>query len=411
MKERLPALSPFEAPFRLVWLLRACSALGGQLLAFALALQLYQASGSVLDLGLLGLVQFAPSFAFALPAGQLTDRFHPGRVATVVQLLNALAAAVLLVPGLSGAGLTIALFSAALATGATRAFEHPINTALLPRFVARRQIASAVAWTTSVAKLATLVGPMIGGALYMLAPQVSYAAALVLFLTAAAMAAALPKSAEAPVTQALGLRSAFAGLAVIRRDQVLSGAMILDMLAVLLGGATALLPVYALDVLHVGAMELGVLRAMPGVGAVLTGLWLARRPVERNAGLVLLGTTALFGALTCAFGLSRSYPLTLLLLAGIGAADMVSIHIRSALVQLRTPPELRGRVGAVNGIFISSSNQIGAFESGLTAYWFGLIPAVMIGGVAAIAVTAAIAVLFTPLCRVDRIHEPAPSAA
>jgi MFS family permease len=412
MKERLPALSPFEAPFRFVWLLRACSALGGQLLAFALALQLYQASGSVLDLGLLGLVQFAPSFAFALPAGQLTDRFHPGRVATVVQLLNALAAAVLLVPGLSGAGLTIALFSAALATGATRAFEHPINTALLPRFVARRQIASAVAWTTSVAKLATLVGPMIGGALYMLAPQVSYAAALVLFLAAAAMAAALPKSAEeAPVTQALGLRSAFAGLAVIRRDQVLSGAMILDMLAVLLGGATALLPVYALDVLHVGAMELGVLRAMPGVGAVLTGLWLARRPVERNAGLVLLGTTALFGALTCAFGLSRSYPLTLLLLAGIGAADMVSIHIRSALVQLRTPPELRGRVGAVNGIFISSSNQIGAFESGLTAYWFGLIPAVMIGGVAAIAVTAAIAVMFTPLCRVDRLHEPATSAA
>jgi predicted MFS family arabinose efflux permease len=150
---------------------------------------------------------------------------------------------------------------------------------------------------------------------------------------------------------------------------------------------------------------------MPGVGAVLTGLWLARRPVERNAGLVLLGTTALFGALTCAFGLSRSYPLTLLLLAGIGAADMVSIHIRSALVQLRTPPELRGRVGAVNGIFISSSNQIGAFESGLTAYWFGLIPAVMIGGVAAIAVTAAIAVMFTPLCRVDRLHEPATSAA
>jgi MFS family permease len=411
MKERLPALSPFEAPFRLVWLLRACSALGGQLLAFALALQLYQASGSVLDLGLLGLVQFAPSFAFALPAGQLTDRFHPGRVATVVQLLNALAAAVLLMPGLSGAGLTIALFSAALATGATRAFEHPINTALLPRFVARRQVASAIAWTTSVAKLATLVGPMIGGALYMLAPQVSYTAALILFLAAAAMAAALPKSTEAPVTQALGLRSAFAGLAVIRRDQVLSGAMILDMLAVLLGGATALLPVYALDVLHVGAMELGVLRAMPGVGAVVTGLWLARRPVERNAGLVLLGTTALFGALTCAFGLSRSFPLTLLLLAGIGAADMVSIHIRSALVQLRTPPELRGRVGAVNGIFISSSNQIGAFESGLTAYWFGLIPAVMIGGAAAIAVTVAVAVLFTPLCRVDRLHEPATSAA
>lgn len=405
MKERLPALSPFGAPFRFVWLLRGCSSLGGQLLAFALVLQLYQASGSVLDLGLLGLIQFAPSFAFALPAGQLTDRFSPGRVATVVQLLNAVAAAVLLMPGLSGRGLTIALFASALVTGATRAFEHPINTALLPRFVAKHQVASAVAWTTSVAKLATLGGPMLGGALYMLAPQVSYAGALVLFLAAAAMSSALPKPTQAPAAQALGLRSAFAGLAVIRRDQVLSGAMILDMLAVLLGGATALLPVYALDVLHAGPGELGVLRAMPGMGAVVTGLWLARRPVERNAGWVLLGTTALFGGLTCAFGLSTSFPLTLLLLAGIGAADMVSIHIRSALVQLRTPPELRGRVGAVNGIFISSSNQIGAFESGLTAYWFGLVPAVIFGGVAAIAVTAAVAVLFTSLCRVDRPYE------
>lgn len=409
MEERLPALSPFEAPFRFVWLLRACSSLGGQLLAFALALQLYQSSGSVLDLGLLGLVQFVPSFAFALPAGQLADRFHPGRVAMVVQLLNALAAAVLLVPGLSGVGLMIALFAAALVTGATRAFEHPVNTALLPRFVARRQVAGAVAWTASVAKLATLVGPMIGGALYMLAPEASYAAALVLFLTAAAMGFALPKSSEAMMVQPLGLRSAFAGLAVIRRDQVLSGAMILDMLAVLLGGATALLPVYALDVLHVGPVELGVLRAMPSLGAVVIGLWLARHPVERNAGLVLLVTTALFGGLTCAFGLSRSFPLTSLLLVGIGAADMVSIHIRSALVQLRTPPELRGRVGAVNGIFISSSNQIGAFESGLTAYWFGLIPAVVIGGIAAMVVTGAIAALFTPLCRVDRPHEPGTS--
>jgi hypothetical protein len=277
---------------------------------------------------------------------------------------------------------------------------------LLPSVVAKHQVASAVAWTTSVAKVATLVGPMIGGALFTLAPSVSYAAALVLFLAAAAMGSALPRPAEARASQALGLRSAFAGVAVIRRDQVLSGAMILDMLAVLLGGATALLPVYALDVLHAGPLELGMLRAMPGVGAVGMGLWLTRRPVARNAGRVLLVTTAMFGALTCAFGLSTSFPITLLLLAGIGAADMVSIHIRSALVQLRTPPELRGRVGAVNGIFISSSNQIGAFESGLTAYWFGLVPAVFIGGAAAIAVTAAIAVLFEPLCKVDRPHGP-----
>jgi MFS family permease len=411
MKAWLPAISSFEKPYLFVWLLRACSALGGQALAFALALQLYQANGSVLDLGLLGLVQFAPSFVFAIPAGQLTDRFPPGRVAMVVQLLNALAAAVLLAPGLTGAGLTVALFASALVTGATRAFEHPINTALLPSVVAKHQVPAAIAWTTSVAKLATLVGPIIGGALYTLAPEASYTAALVLFLAAAAMGAALPRPTEARAPQALGLRSAFAGFAVIRRDQVLGGAMILDMLAVLLGGATALLPVYALDVLHAGPMELGILRAMPGVGAVVTGLWLARRPVERNAGWVLLVTTALFGALTCAFGLSRSYPLTLLLLGGIGAADMVSIHIRSALVQLRTPPELRGRVGAVNGIFISSSNQIGAFESGLTAYWFGLVPAVVFGGAAAIAVTAAIAVLFTPLCRVDRPQEPGTWAA
>lgn len=395
--------SPLRGAFRSVWLLRACSTLGSQLLAFALGLHLYQVSGSALDLGLLGLVQFVPSLAFALPAGQLVDRFAPGRVAMLAQSLNALAVGALLLPIPAGVSITLLLFAAALATGATRAFEHPINTALLPSVVAEGDVPPAIAWVTSVAKIGTMVGPIIGGALYAVAPEAAYGGALALFIAAAMLAATLPGRSDKPA-QLSGLRAAFAGLHVIWRDRVLGGAMLLDMLAVLLGGATALLPIYALDVLRVGPVELGLLRAAPGIGAVAVGVWLTYRPVVRRVGTVLLSATAVFGVLTVAFGLSRSLPLSLVLLAAIGGADMVSIHIRSALVQLRTPAELRGRVGAVNGIFISSSNQIGAFESGLTAYWFGTVPAIVLGGAATVAVVGAIALLVAPLRRTDDIH-------
>lgn len=386
-----------------VWLLRACATLGGQVLAFAITLRLYEVSGSALDLGLIGLVQFMPGFALAIPAGQLVDRFAPARVAAIVQAVNALAAAMLLVPGIPPGGLTAALFAAALATGATRAFEHPINTALLPSVVPDRYVSRAIAWTTSVAKIGTLAGPVLGGALYVLSPAVDYCVASALFLLAIAAASAIPFCPRKPASRSLDLKAAFAGFSIIRRDRVLGGAMVLDMLAVLLGGATSLLPVFANQVLHVGAAELGILRAAPASGAVLTGFWLSRHPVERKAGRVLVVTTIVFGALTCALGLTQSFGIAAGLLCGIGAADMISIHIRSALVQLRTPPELRGRVGAVNGLFISSSNQIGAFESGLTAYWFGLVPAIVVGGGATVFATTAIAYLFAPLRQVDRL--------
>lgn len=398
MTQRITQFSPFRGAFLSVWLLRLCSTLGSQLIAFALGLRLYQLSGSALDLGLLGLIQFVPSLALALPAGQLVDRFAPGRVAMLAQLFNASAALTLLLPIPAGASVTIVLFAAALATGATRAFEHPINTALLPFIVADSNVPRAVAWITSVAKISTMVGPIAGGVLYAVAPEAAYGGALALFIAAAILAATLPDRSGGQ-TQLSGVRAAFAGLHVIWRDRVLGGAMLLDMLAVLLGGATALLPIYALDVLRVGPVELGLLRAAPGIGAIGVGLWLTCWPVARHVGSVLLGTTAVFGILTVAFGLSRSLPLSLVLLAAIGGADMVSIHIRSALVQLRTPAGLRGRVGAVNGIFISSSNQIGAFESGLTAYWFGTVPAIVLGGAATVAAVAVVALLVAPLRR------------
>lgn len=410
VQETSPAFSPFRGRFCLAWLLRGCSALGGQIFAFGLALQLFQASGSTLDLGLLGLVQFFPSLALALPAGHLVDRFAPGRVATVVQVANALAAGLLLLaPGPPSEMMLPALFAGALVTGGTRAFEHPVNTALLPSVVADYDVARAVAWTMTVAKAASLVGPVLGGALYAFSPQIAYGAALLLFLVSGIFAAALGAVQGAEGRPALELRSALAGVGVIWRDRVLSGAMVLDMLAVLLGGAVALLPVYAMVILHTGSLGLGILRAAPGLGAIVTGLWLARRPVHRNAGHVLLVSTAIFGLSTFGFGISKSYGLTLAMLTIVGAADMVSIHIRSALIQLRTPPELRGRVGAVNGIFISSSNQIGAFESGLTAYWFGTVPAVAFGGLATIAVTGIVATAFKALRQADRIdrrHSP-----
>jgi MFS family permease len=403
MAQVIARFSPLRGAFRSVWLLRVCSTLGSQLLAFALGLQLYQVSGSALDLGLLGLIQFVPSLTFALPAGLLVDRFAPGRVATLAQLLNASVAGMLLLPIPADVSVIILLFAAAFATGATRAFEHPINTALLPSVVADCDVPRAIVWITSVAKIGTMVGPVIGGALYAMSPEAAYGAALALFVGAAILAATLPDRLDAP-KQLSGLRAAFGGLHVIWRDRVLGGAMLLDMLAVLLGGATALLPIYALDVLQVGPVELGFLRAAPGIGAVAVGLWLTCRPVERYVGAVLLSATAVFGVLTVAFGLSRSLPLSLALLAAIGGADMVSIHIRSALVQLRTPAGLRGRVGAVNGIFISSSNQVGAFESGLTAYWFGTVPAIVIGGAATVVAVGVIALLVVPLRRVKNVH-------
>lgn len=395
----------FRPPFLHVWLLRAAAVLGSQIIAFALSLQLYQTSGSLLDLGLLGLVQFVPTICFSLPAGQLTDRFPPGRMACAAQMLNAATAMILLIASMVGAPSTTILFAAALLTGTTRAFEHPVNTALLPLVVDRQHVAAAVGWTASIAKMATLGGPVLAGALFALAPRASYTVAAMFSGGAAVIAFALPRPDARPAGHALGFRSAFTGFSTIWRDRVLSGAMLLDLLAVLLGGATALLPAYALDVLHAGPVELGLLRAAPGAGAVLLGIWLARHPVARHAGAVLVGTTLLFGVLTSLFGLSHNFALSLVLLAGIGAADMISIHIRSALVQLRTPPELRGRVGAVNGIFISSSNQIGAFESGLTASWLGLVPAIVAGGIATILATLLVASVCKPLRRVDRPHD------
>ena len=405
----LAVLALFGRPFLTVWLLRGCSVLGSQIIAFALSLQLYKTSGSLLDLGLLGLIQFVPSIGFALPAGHITDRFAPRYVAAWAQVINAATALLLLVASSLGGALVPVLFVAALMTGTTRAFEHPVNTVLLPHVVERQHVAGAVAWTTSVAKMATLAGPVLAGVLYGLLPQVSYATALVFAVAAASLATTLPKpappeSGAPPGGHAFGLASAFTGFSVIWRDRVLGGAMVLDLVAVLLGGATAVLPAYALDVLHVGPTQLGMLRAAPGAGAVVLGIWLARHPVARKSGAVLIGTTLVFGLLTCGFGLSRNFMLSLFLLAGIGAADMISIHIRSALVQLRTPPELRGRVGAVNGIFISSSNQIGAFESGLTASWLGLVPAVVMGGAATILTATIIAMVFKPLRQIDRPH-------
>ena len=388
-----------QRPFLLVWMLRGFSVLGTQLIAFALSLQLYQTTGSLLDLGLLGLIQFVPGICFALPAGQMIDRFAPGRVAAISQLVNALAALVLLAPAVTGIPVTVALFTAALITGITRAFEHPVNTALIPVIVEHHHVSAAVAWTMSVAKVAGLAGPVLAGLLYAIKPQLGYGVAVALWLAAAVVALSLPVASTKSERERepLALTSAFAGFAVIWRDQVLGGAMVLDMVAVLLGGATALLPAIALDVLHIDAVRLGILRSAPGIGAVVLGVWLVRHPVSRNTGRVLIGATLIFGLLTCAFGLSRNFTLSVLLLAAIGAADMVSIHIRSALVQLRTPPELRGRVGAVNGIFISSSNQIGAFESGLTASWFGLVQAVVLGGVGTMVAVLIIAVKFSPL--------------
>ncbi|CAD5106946.1 MFS transporter [Zestomonas carbonaria] len=396
-------------PFLAFWFARVFTASGFQMLTVAIGWQMYSLTGNVLDLGLVGLIEFLPKILFILLTGHVADRFDRRKVAAICQTGQGLIALALLILAGAGGLSRELIFLIAFLLGSARAFEMPTTQALLPNIVPAGLFPAAVGASASAMQMATIVAPALGGLLYAVDAAWVYGPSAALYLIALNLMLRLPKHQQ-PSKQKVSVESLLAGFRFLRSRADVFGAVSMDMVAVLLSGATALLPVFAKDILLTGPWGLGLLRSAPAVGALLMSLWLARFPIERKVGPVMFTSVAVFGVATIGFGLSTSLWFSLATLVLLGAADMISMVIRGAFVQLQTPDEMRGRVGAVNSLFIGASNQLGDFRAGLTASWFGTVPAVLIGGIGALVVTGLWMKLFPTLARRDRMHEPAQGA-
>ncbi len=380
--------------------------LAAQMLAVAVGWQVYAMTHRAIDLGYVGLVQFVPEFAFALPGGNVADRLDRGRIVAVASL--ALAVCMLLLLAIAAVGTTSVapLYVVLFLVGVARAFEGPAAQALVPGLVPPEHLTNAVTWSSTVWQASTVAGPALGGLVYGLAGATwVYGTCAAFFLLASLFSFLLRPPPVAAGGDQVAWSGVRAGLRFVRTHGIILEALSLDLFAVLLGGATALLPLYARDLLHTGPWGLGLLRSAPALGATGIALVLAYRPIRGRAGVLLLSCVAIFGVATIVFGLSRSFPLSLAALVVLGASDMVSVVIRSTVVQVRTPHEMRGRVGAVNTMFIVASSELGAFESGITAAWLGAVPAVVVGGIGTLVVVVVYAVFLGKLRAVDWLEE------
>jgi MFS family permease len=373
-------------PFALFWTARVMSSVAFQMMSVAIGWQVYSITHSAYALGFVGLAQFLPMFVLTLVVGHVADRYDRRTIAYVCQSIEGVGALALCLGARHGWDSVAPIYAIAMITGAARAFESPSMAALLPNLVTRSQLQQATAWSTSANQTAMILGPAMGGLLYGLGALTVYGAVTIAFLAAAFAVASIRIDDAVRMRAPLSFEALFSGIGFIKSKPVILGALSLDLFAVLLGGATALLPVYARDILHTGPWGLGVLRAAPAVGALAGSIWLAHFPLRQRAGTALFGGVIAFGVATILFGLSRDIVFSLLALATLGASDVISVVVRSSLVQLQTPDEMRGRVGAINSLFIGTSNQLGEFESGMTAGLFGAVPAVLIGGIGTIAV-------------------------
>lgn len=405
----------FDHPvFRRFLAARFLSTVGGQMGSVAIGWQVYALTHRPLDLGYVGLAQFLPAMVFSLVTGHVADRYDRRSVA--VGCLGLAAVCWLLLAGLTQAGLasTAPIYVASVLLGTARAFAGPANQALLPNLVPKEHFGSAVAWSSTSFQVATIAGPAGGGVLYAaggargvyLASALCAVAALVLMAGVKARPAAPTGDAALTVTpRGASWDTLLAGVRYVWREKLVLGAISLDLFAVLLGGAVALLPVFARDLLHAGPWGLGLLRSAPAIGATATAVALAYRPLSRRAGPAMLVCVAIFGLATIAFGLSRHLALSFAALLVVGASDMVSMVVRQHAVQLATPDAMRGRVSAVNLVFVGASNELGEFESGLTAQWLGPVRAVVLGGVGTLLVVALWAWRFPVLRRLDRLDD------
>jgi MFS family permease len=369
--------------------------------AVAVGWQVYDLTKRALDLGLVGLAQFLPGVLLFLVSGHASDRFERRKVLGACYAGFALCSGLLLVLAQRGTHAVRPIYVVLILLGVVRSFNGTASRSILPQLVPEEHFPNAVAWNATTFQTATILGPSLGGILYAAfhGPSAVYAAAMLTAVGALISTFRIKARQPARKREPMTMKTVFAGLHFIWREKLTLGAISLDLFAVLLGGAVALLPVYARDILHTGPWGLGLLRTAPGVGAAIMAVGLAHRPLRGRAGPTLLWSVAGFGVLTILFGVSRSIVLSLVALVLLGATDMVSVIIRATLVQLRTPDEMRGRVMAVDMVFIGTSNELGQFESGLTAQWFGTVPAVVLGGVGTLVVIALWTWMFPELRR------------
>jgi MFS family permease len=400
-----------DRDFQVFAAIRFITTIAMQVQSVAIGWQIYAITHSTFALGLVGLCQFAPMFVLTLPAGDIADRFDQRKVLSATQAMQSMCAGLFLILVLFAPHLPWPYYTVLVLFGATRGFYGPASQSLLPFLVAPEKLPRAIALSSSVFTTATIAGPAIGGFLFALGPVWTFAVTLVLMLIASTLTASLGGRQRPPHvdTGASRLERVREGIDFVRHRPVVLGAISLDLFAVLLGGATALLPAYAKDILHVGPIGLGVLRSGPAVGAALMAFSLARWPIQRSTGITMFGAVAVFGIATIIFGISHNFVVSLAALAVLGASDMISVFVRSALIQYATPDEMRGRVSAVSMLFIGASNELGEFESGITADWFGTIPSVVLGGAGTLAVVAIWMALFPPLRKIDRLADAAKS--
>jgi MFS family permease len=396
--------------FKLFQGARLFAVLGSQMQSVAIGWQIYAITGRPIDLAWVGLAQFLPAVCLSLVTGHVADRFERRRILVACYAAMALLSAALFAFTRADASHLGPIYAVLVGVGVARAFQGPASQSLLPSLVPLEHFGNAVAWSSSLWQTAMVLGPTLGGVAYAAFGGASkvYAMAAACSVGASLLVATMrpiaPRAGREPTTRA----SLFAGVKYVWTNQVVLGAISLDLFAVLLGGATALLPVYARDILHLGPWALGILRSAPAAGAAVTGVALALRPIEKRAGAKMFACVAIFGAATIVFGLSHTFALSLVALVVVGASDMVSVYVRSALVQLATPDAMRGRVSAVNMVFIGASNELGEFESGLTAQWFGAVASVVLGGVGTLVVVGLWAWRFPKLRRVDELRDAAP---
>lgn len=391
-------------PFLSYWVARFLTTFATMIVSVAVGWQVYDLTRDPFDLGIVGIVQFLPSLLLVLVTGVVADRFGRRLIMTLSSLIEAGCAVALLLLTLRGLAGPLPIFVVLAMFGIARAFYGPASSSLFANLVPPEDFANAIAWNSSAWQTATIVGPVAGGLLYGLSAETAYITAAVLMLVAALLVFTIPKPAQQTATDKPTMETLFAGFRYIWSEKIVLGAISLDLFAVLLSGASALLPVYARDILELGPWGLGLLRSAPGIGAICVAVWLAGHPIRDHAGKIMLGFVGLFGAVTVLFGVSTITWLSILALALLGATDMFSVYIRETLIQLWTPDDVRGRVNAVNQVFVGASNEVGEFRAGTMAALIGTVPAVVIGGIGAVAVAGLWAWLFPALRRVRHLN-------
>jgi MFS family permease len=392
-------------PFAIFWLSRTFSNFANQMQTVAVSWQIYELTKDPRDLGLIGLAQFLPLLALMLVVGHVADRYDRRFVLSISQVADGVAMAILALAAAGGWLSRDLILIVVLLFGCARAFQQPTQSSLLPLVVPASLLSRALAAATSSNRFASIIGPAIGGLLLLVSASLVYAFCALLYFAAAAMTLVLKiqhmPSKREPVT----LQTLFAGIAFIWQRPIILGAITLDLFAVVLGGVNAMLPIYASDIFQTGPDGLGYLRLSQAVGELVFSLLLAVWPMRRHAGPIMFVTVAIFGLATIAFGLSTSMAVAMAALAVMGAADTISVVIRQTMIQLGTPNEMRGRVSAVNFLFIGTSNSLGDFRSGLMASWIGVVPSVLVGGIGTLIVVAASLVAFPQLARINNVED------